>query len=388
MLVTKRLSKSETFSPVAHCCQKDTSLASSQKWRSNEENIDRLVAVDDSRSKLCVRSDSVGSTYSGAGLYDTAVRGQVEFGLRYNYQACALDILIKQCKDLAAVDIKRNRSDPYVKVYLLPDRSKSGKRKTKVKKNTLNPVFDESLKFHISLNDLEERTLWLTAWHYDKFGRNEFLGEVLMSLENEVFDEPTFKWYYLQERIEPFEDVFSFTGDILVGLKFVPTDMRVQKTGKRSFGALHVKIKEARNLIAVKGNGTSDPFCKSYLLPDRSGSSKQKTAVIRKTINAAWNHTFIYNYVTLTELSERCLELTVWDHDRLGSHEFLGGVRFSLGTGKYNGKSVDWMDSSGEEISMWKSMLERPNFWVEGCFSLRPGPTKLTSKRQERRLRA
>ena len=34
----------------------------------------------------------------------------------------------------------------YVKVYLLPDKSKSGKRKTKVKKHTLNPVFDEILK--------------------------------------------------------------------------------------------------------------------------------------------------------------------------------------------------------------------------------------------------
>lgn len=34
----------------------------------------------------------------------------------------------------------------YVKAYLLPDRTKSGKRKTKVKKHTLNPSFDESLK--------------------------------------------------------------------------------------------------------------------------------------------------------------------------------------------------------------------------------------------------
>ncbi len=34
----------------------------------------------------------------------------------------------------------------YVKAYLLPDKSKSGKRKTKVKKHTLNPVFDEMLK--------------------------------------------------------------------------------------------------------------------------------------------------------------------------------------------------------------------------------------------------
>lgn len=51
-------------------------------------------------------------------------------------------------------------------------------------------------------------------------------------------------------------------------------------------------------------------------------------------MNPVWNHTFVYEDVTLQELAERCLELTVWDHDRLASNEFLGGVRFSLGTGK------------------------------------------------------
>jgi Ca2+-dependent lipid-binding protein len=34
----------------------------------------------------------------------------------------------------------------YVKVYLLPDRTKTGKRKTKVKKHTLNPIFEETLR--------------------------------------------------------------------------------------------------------------------------------------------------------------------------------------------------------------------------------------------------
>ena len=41
----------------------------------------------------------------------------------------------------------------YVKVYLLPDKSKSGKRKTKVKKHTLNPVFDETLKVRLQVED-------------------------------------------------------------------------------------------------------------------------------------------------------------------------------------------------------------------------------------------
>lgn len=89
----------------------------------------------------------------------------------------------------------------YVKVYLLPDKSKSGKRKTKVKKHTLNPVFDETLKFHISLTGLETRTLWLTVWHSDMFGRNDFLGEVMIPLESKVFDDPTPQSYTLQERV-------------------------------------------------------------------------------------------------------------------------------------------------------------------------------------------
>jgi synaptotagmin-like protein len=33
----------------------------------------------------------------------------------------------------------------YVKTYLLPDRTRTGKRKSKVKKHTINPVFDEIL---------------------------------------------------------------------------------------------------------------------------------------------------------------------------------------------------------------------------------------------------
>lgn len=66
-----------------------------------------------------LRSDSMASVYSGAGegRYGTViVKGQVEFAMQYNYKQGALEIHVVQCKDLAAVDTKRNRSDPYVKV--------------------------------------------------------------------------------------------------------------------------------------------------------------------------------------------------------------------------------------------------------------------------------
>ena len=60
------------------------------------------------------RSESMASVYSAdGGRYGTVnVKGEVEFGLVYNLHTGSLELMIKQCKDLAAVDTKRNRSDP------------------------------------------------------------------------------------------------------------------------------------------------------------------------------------------------------------------------------------------------------------------------------------
>ena len=93
-------------------------------------------------------------------------------------------------------------------------------------------------------------------------------------------------------------------------------------------------------------------FFFSYLLPTTDRSSKQKTPVCRKTICPRWEQTLRWDDLTLTDLTNSSLELTVWDHDRLpGRHsECLGGARFNLGTGKrYSGDphAVQVWDSVG-----------------------------------------
>lgn len=83
----------------------------------NSKHFEAIIFI--LKFHLQVRSDSMASVYSGAGegRYGTVtVKGQVEFGMQYNYKQGALEIYVAQCKDLAAVDTKRNRSDPYVKV--------------------------------------------------------------------------------------------------------------------------------------------------------------------------------------------------------------------------------------------------------------------------------
>ncbi|KAK2145163.1 hypothetical protein LSH36_698g01047 [Paralvinella palmiformis] len=363
----------------------------------DEENIDELFQshasvqsfTDSKRSSnllspFTASRESIASYYSDAGEGNYGkipVTGEVSFGLDYNYKNNIFEIHVKQCRDLAVVDTKKKRSDPYVKTYLLPDKTKSGKRKTRVKKHTLNPSYDETLRYQITKSELENRTLWLTVWHNDTFGRNDFLGEVSIPMDEYTFTKTSPRWYPLQDRFIPPADEqtnsmsrLAYKGDLIVSLKFVTCDYLMNKRRGRGGerGELQVLIKEARNLTAVRANGTSDPFCKGYLLPEKTKHAKQKTPVKKKDCNPTWNHTFVFEDIAWADLKERSLELTVWDHDRFTSNDFLGGVRLGLGTGTSGGRPVDWMDSQGEEVTIWKSMLERPNVWIDGTLILRP----------------
>lgn len=62
-----------------------------------------------------------------------------------------LTVGILQAADLLSMD-SGGTSDPYVKVFVLPDKKK--KFDTKVHKKTLNPVFNETFSFKVSRNRL------------------------------------------------------------------------------------------------------------------------------------------------------------------------------------------------------------------------------------------
>lgn len=70
----------------------------------------------------------------------------------------------------------------------------------------------------------------------------------------------------------------------------------------------------------------------STILPDTSRKSRQKTRTVAKTTNPIFNHTMVYDGFRPEDLKEACIELTVWDHNKLANH-FLGGLRIGLGTG-------------------------------------------------------
>uniref|UniRef100_A0A4W5K332 Synaptotagmin-like protein 5 n=1 Tax=Hucho hucho TaxID=62062 RepID=A0A4W5K332_9TELE len=352
--------------------------------------------VDGAKRKGKGSLNSMMSMYSETGDYGNAdVSGELLLNISYSYKTGALNVLVKECRNLATGDERKQRTDAYVKAYLLPDKSRQSKRKTSIKTNTINPVFNENLRYVISHSQLETRTLQLSVWHHDRFGHNSFLGEVELTFDSWEFDTNMEEWYSLQPKVSCVMDsTLQYKGELTVVLKYIPAEknlmlpldqVQVKKgflKGKKTSiklpkgGMVELLVKEAKNLTAVKSGGTSDPFVKGYLLPDNSKSTKHKTAVLRRTVNPQWNHTFTYCGLQAGDLNNVCLELTVWDKEALASNVFLGGVRLNGGTGQSYGNEVDWMDSYGEEQRLWQRMIDNPEVPQECKLMLRSSMCK------------
>ncbi|XP_030064743.1 synaptotagmin-like protein 4 [Microcaecilia unicolor] len=358
----------------------------SAEMEEEEEDIDNLVAIHRmTTARSSLRSGASTSTlgsmmsiYSEAGDFgNVIVTGDIIFTLKYDRKTQTLNIHVKECRNLAYGDDAKRRSNPYVKAYLLPDKSRQGKRKTTIKRNTINPLYNEVLKYGIPESQLATRTVQLSVWHHDRFGRNIFLGEVELPLDSWNFDSQAEECLPLNPRgTADASSLSSYKGELVVSLKYIPPSKAPGPADRRKSkgeeaGELQVWIKEAKKLTAVKQGGTSDSFVKGYLLPIRNKATKRKTPVVKKTLNPHYNHTFVYNGVKPEDLQHVCLELTVWDREPLASNDFLGGVRLGVGNGLSDGEPVDWMDSAGEEVSLWQKMRQFPGSWAEGTLPLR-----------------
>lgn len=314
-------------------------------------------------------SGSLMSIYSGD-FGNVDVKGNIQFAIDYVEQLNELHIFICQCKDLAVADVKRQRSDPYVKTYLLPEKYKLGKRKTSVKKKTFNPVYNEILRYKIEKDLLKNQSLNISVWHNDTFGRNSFLGEVELDLGTWDWNDKSNKqinWFPLKPRTSTMALELENRGEMKLALKYVPQPIGGKKT--LSTGEVHIWVKECHDLPLLRGNRLNS-FIKCTILPDTSRKSRQKTRTVAKTTNPVFNHTMVYDGFRPEDLKEACIELTVWDHNKLANH-FLGGLRIGLGTGRSYGTTVDWMDSTSDESALWEKMMNLPNTWVEDTLPLR-----------------
>ncbi|KAF0041030.1 hypothetical protein F2P81_006928 [Scophthalmus maximus] len=106
--------------------------------------------------------------------------GRIQFSIGYSFQNTTLTVKVLRGQELPAKDFS-GTSDPFVKIYLLPD--KKHKLETKVKRKNLNPHWNETFLFEgFPYEKVRERTLYLQVLDYDRFSRNDPIGEVSIPL--------------------------------------------------------------------------------------------------------------------------------------------------------------------------------------------------------------
>ncbi|KAM9320159.1 synaptotagmin-like protein 1 [Gastrophryne carolinensis] len=314
-------------------------------------------------------SGSMMSLFSAGEIRSLDVQGWIQFSLQYEAPKKELRILIIQCRDLTPAHSQT--SNAYVKCYLLPDKSVQGKRKTKVKKKTLDPLFNETLKYKLERSELQSRFLNLSVWHRGSLARNIFLGEVELDLATWDWTQTQPAWHNLQPRTPLSPDFLYSRGRLNIATKFTPQG--AEGLGLPPTGELHVWVKEAQQLVPHKAGNVSS-YVKCCVLPDDSPSSIQRTRVIPRSLRPMYNHTMVYDGFRVEDLPEACVEFTVWDQGTLSSKP-LGGIRLSTGKGSSYNVPVSWMDSTEQEKKFWEIVMNKPAEWTEVTLPLRQNLT-------------
>ncbi|XP_040158685.1 extended synaptotagmin-2 isoform X4 [Anopheles arabiensis] len=137
----------------------------------------RSPNLSDGGTELLRRSPSTTSSSGSAGL------GRIQLTVAYSVQRQRLLVIVHKINNIPLKD-PNNIPDPYVKLYLLPGRSKESKRKTNVVKDNCDPVFDTTFEYIISNAELVNSELEVTVCTQKGFFGSPVIGMQKLSLSD------------------------------------------------------------------------------------------------------------------------------------------------------------------------------------------------------------
>ncbi|XP_062456046.1 synaptotagmin-4 [Rhea pennata] len=284
------------------------------------------------RKKDSVSPDSLKSTTSLSSEEKQDKLGTLFFSLEYNFEKKAFVVNIKEARGLPAMDEQSMTSDPYIKMTILPE--KKHKVKTRVLRKTLDPAFDETFTFYgIPYSQIQDLTLHFMILSFDRFSRDDVIGEVLIPLAGIELSEG--RMLMDREIIKRNVRKSSGRGELLISLCYQSTT-----------NTLTVVVLKARHLPKSDVSGLSDPYVKVNLYHAKKRISKKKTHVKKCTPNAVFNELFVFD-IPCEGLDDISIEFLVLDSDRGSRNEVIG--RLTLGS-----------SAEGTAGEHWKEICEYP----------------------------
>ncbi|KAM6289188.1 synaptotagmin-C-like, partial [Aegotheles albertisi] len=284
--------------------------------------------------------DGFGGARGGSPAQHPPPCGRLAVALRYAYGSQQLVVRVLRALDLPAKD-PNGFSDPYVKIYLLPDRKR--KFQTKVHRKTLNPVFDETFTFGVPFGELPARRLHFSVYDFDRFSRHDLIGQVVLEnlLEAAERGPEVPIWRDIQEGGGEKADL----GEVNFSLCYLPTA-----------GRLTVTVIRASNLRAMDLTGYSDPYVKASLMAEGRRLKKRKTSIKKNTLNPSYNEALVFD-VPHESVHHVSLTIAVVDYDCIGHNEVIGLCRVGG-------------DAEGAGREHWERMLANPRKPIEHWHTL------------------
>ncbi|XP_060111080.1 synaptotagmin-11 [Heteronotia binoei] len=165
-----------------------------------------LAGVDPSTGKVHLTREIIKRN-----IQKCVSRGELQVSLSYQPVAQRMTVVVLKAKHLPKMDIT-GLSDPYVKVNVYYGRKRIAKKKTHVKKCTLNPVFNESFIYDIPVDLLPDISIEFLVIDFDRTTKNEVVGRLILGAHSvtaggvehwrEVCESPrkqVAKWHSLSE---------------------------------------------------------------------------------------------------------------------------------------------------------------------------------------------
>ncbi|XP_077178925.1 synaptotagmin-11 isoform X1 [Paroedura picta] len=166
-----------------------------------------LAGVDPSTGKVHLTREIIKRN-----IQKCVSRGELQVSLSYQPVAQRMTVVVLKAKHLPKMDITGLSGNPYVKVNVYYGRKRIAKKKTHVKKCTLNPVFNESFIYDIPVDLLPDISIEFLVIDFDRTTKNEVVGRLILGAHSvtaggvehwrEVCENPrkqVAKWHSLSE---------------------------------------------------------------------------------------------------------------------------------------------------------------------------------------------